>query len=363
MTRSPVLCTIDQSLGNGGIARVSLLLWQVMRGISRDTCRTLSLLPPESEAATYWNKVRFAARLFGGQFRGEFEWLFFDHLGPAVAQLMVPGRYRRPYGVFLHSIEAWNELSPTALRTLREATVRVANSDYTAQRTRAAHGNLGPIEVCPLALLPDSMAPPRTQSDEDINLLRQIGNNSVLIVGRLRSTERHKGHAQLIHSWPEVVKQVPDAQLVIVGRGDDLELLKTKVRDAGMESRILFTGWVSEATLAAIYQRVAVFAMPSNGEGFGLVFLEAMKRSLPCIASSTDASRDIVVDGETGFLVNQADEPLLVRRIVSLLTDPGLRRKLGAAGFRRFEDCFSFEQFEERLVRALQPLILKAVVQ
>ena len=68
---------------------------------------------------------------------------------------------------------------------------------------------------------------------------------------------------------------------------------------------MLFTGWVNEETLAAVYGRVAVYAMPSDGEGFGLVFLEAMKHRLPCIASTTDATREMVVDGQTGFLVNQ----------------------------------------------------------
>jgi len=196
--------------------------------------------------------------------------------------------------------------------------------------------------------------------DVDASVLRQIGEDSVLIVGRIVSAERHKGHLQLIHSWPEVVKRVPNAQLVIVGQGDDLTLLKTKVRDTGSEGRVLFTGWVSEQTLAAIYERVAVYAMPSNGEGFGLVFLEAMKHRLPCIASSSDASREIIVDGSTGFLVNQADEQMLVQRIVSLLTDSNLRRRMGEAGFKRLNECFSFEQFEERLIRALRPLMANA---
>lgn len=355
--RSPVLCTIDQRPGNGGIARVSLLVWQVMQKLSQGNCRALSLFPPESDAATYGDKARFVAQVVAGQLRGEFEWLFFDHAGPAVAQLLVPRSHRRPYGIFLHSVEVWNELSPATLRTLQGATLRIANSRYTAERTLAAHANLGPIEVCPLALLPDAPAanPSQSRADIDVELLHQIGARSVLIVGRLSSTERYKGHSQLIHSWIEVMKQVPDAQLVIVGRGDDLALLKTEAREMGVE-RILFTGWVSEGTLAAIYERVAVYAMPSNGEGFGLVFLEAMKRRLPCIASPTDASREIVMDGETGFLVNPADEQMLVRCIVSLLTNPGLRKRMGDAGFQRLHGCFSYEQFEERLVRALEPL-------
>lgn len=362
-TPAPLLCTIDQRLGHGGIARVSLLVWQVMRSLSRDSCRALSLLPPDADTASYWDKTRFISKVVAGQLRGDFQWLFFDHVGPAMAQLFVPRRYRRPYGIFLHSVEVWNELSSVTVRTLREATVRIANSAYTAERAHAAHAGLGPIEVCPLALLPEPPVPDGRDGPEvDLRLLRQIGTDAVLIVGRLCSTERHKGHVQLIQAWPEVVKQVPGAQLVVVGRGDDLAVLKEKARDAGMEGSILFTGWVNEPTLAEIYERASIYAMPSDGEGFGLVFLEAMKHRLPCIASATDASRDIVADGVTGFLVNQTDEAALIERIVRLLLDPGLRRTMGEAGYRRQHDSFSFEHFQERLIRALEPLVLRASV-
>jgi phosphatidylinositol alpha-1,6-mannosyltransferase len=178
-----------------------------------------------------------------------------------------------------------------------------------------------------------------------------------MIVGRICSTERHKGHWQLIQSWPQVVNQVPDAQLVIVGRGDDVDRLKAKANETTSAAKFLFTGWVNEETLAALYERVAAFAMPSNGEGFGLVFLEAMKHRLPCIASRTDASREIVVDGQTGFLVNQDDHQLLSQRIVTLLTNADLRQRMGGAGFRRLSEYFSFERFEQRIVQALLPLI------
>ena len=71
-------------------------------------------------------------------------------------QLLVPRRYRYPYGVFLHSVDVWNELSPLKLRALQSATVLVANSEYTAARVRVAHPDLRPIQVCPLALPPQA---------------------------------------------------------------------------------------------------------------------------------------------------------------------------------------------------------------
>jgi phosphatidylinositol alpha-1,6-mannosyltransferase len=354
---SALLCTVDQTAGNGGIARVSILLSEVMRRSSPDGCRTLTLFPPGEAAATYFDKARFSARLMSGQLRREFQWLFFDHVLLAVIQPFVPRRYRSPYAIFLHSVEVWNHLSAPRLRTLQGATVLVANSEYTATRVRAAHPDLGPIHVCPLALPPQSRNTATRAGLSKTELLQRIRTNAVAIVGRLSSVERHKGHLQLIHSWPAVRQRVPDAQLVIVGKGDDLPYLRSKVRDAGCQDAVLFTGWVDDDTLAAIYDHVAVYAMPSDGEGFGLVFLEAMKHRLPCIASSTDASREIVVDGTTGFLVTQNDERALTERIVQLLENPALRCRLGEAGFRLLNDSFSFELFEERLLSALQPLL------
>ena len=354
--RLPVLCTIDQGLGHGGIARVSLLVWQVMRRLFGEHCRAISLCPPGADAATNWDKARFGARVIAGQLRGEFEWLFYDHAGPAVTQLLVPGRYRRPYGIFLHGVEVWKPLSTAKVRALAGASVRVANSRYTAERVRSVHGDLGPIEICPLALLPECPANGSQAVREAAGLLRQIREKSVLIVGRISSRERYKGHFQLIHCWPEVARQMPGAQLVIVGRGDDLPLLKAKAREAGCAGDILFTGWVNEETLAAIYQRVAVYAMPSNAEGFGLVYLEAMKHRLPCIASTTDASGEVVAEGETGFLVDPPDERMLAGRIVALLADPALRRRMGEAGYQRLLRNFSFEQFENRFAPVLERL-------
>jgi phosphatidylinositol alpha-1,6-mannosyltransferase len=360
---TPVLCTIDQRAGNGGIARVSAILWRVIRDLSNDQSKLIALFPSGSESITAFDKVRFATKVIAGQLAKEFDWLFFDHLGPATVQGFVPRVVRRPYGVFLHSVEAWRDLTDVQSWTLKQATVRIANSKYTAQRTLAAHGEIGNIEVCHLALFPDEGFDPAGMKicdsglSVDYSIVDRIQDNSVLIVGRMMSSERHKGHEQLIRAWPSVKMQVPDAQLVIVGRGDDLQWLKGLAGTTGCRESIIFAEWVNDVTLDEIYRRAAVFAMPSNGEGFGLVFLEAMKRRLPCIASCTDASREIVVDGETGFLVDQSDGHQICHSITLLLKDRFLRKRFGSAGFGHLNAHFSFEKFKERINLALGPLL------
>ena len=284
---------------------------------------------------------------------GTTDWLFYDHVGPAAIQAVIPRPWRRPYGIFLYSIEVWGQLDRLALEALRMADVRLAISQFTAEKTMAAHPDVGPIDVCPLALPVSS----GVGGDVDRELIGKIGALAVLIVGRLASSERHKGHDRLIGCWRTVVERIPGAQLVIVGTGDDFSHFQELAGAAGCQDSVLFTGWVSEATLDAIYDRVAVYAMPSNGEGFGLVFLEAMKHRLPCIASTTDASREVVVEGETGFLVSPGDSAPLTECLVNLLADESLRQRMGSAGYARLQDCFSFERFSENFRAAISPLV------
>jgi glycosyltransferase involved in cell wall biosynthesis len=118
----------------------------------------------------------------------------------------------------------------------------------------------------------------------------------------------------------------------------------------GVASAVRFPGFVDEATRGLIYRSAAALAMPSRREGFGLVYVEAMAAGVPCIGSVHDAASEVIVDGETGFLVSQEDRPCLVRRIVELLRDETLRQRLGEAGRQRYRRLFTVDAFRERLI-------------
>lgn len=327
-------------------------------------CRRITLIPKGFQPPTVIEKIRFVRALAREMIFGNVNWVLFDHLSLARAQKLVPRAYRRPYAVVLYSIEAWCPLGLQLKSVLRGAQVRVAISNYAAQRIMTAHPDIGPVEVCHLALLPDPSEnchpgiPSRVSGDAppDGEVLERIRRNSVLIVGRMFSNERHKGHDHLIDAWPFVQAQVPDAQLVVVGRGDDVGRLMRKAKDMGIHDSILFTGQVSDGTLHALYGRVALFAMPSRGEGFGLVYLEAMQHRLPCIGSFHDAAAEIIEDNVSGLLVDRSDPKHLVQAIVRLLGNESLRRQMGNAGYERVRNVFSFSRFRQQLLTALQPL-------
>ena len=107
--------------------------------------------------------------------------------------------------------------------------------------------------------------------------------------------------------------------------------------------------------MRGLYGQAAVFALPSRGEGFGLVYLEAMAAGLPCIGSTDDAAVDVIEDGRTGLLVRQDDVTALAGAVSRLLSDEALRRRMGEAGRARQQSVFSYANFRDRTLGLLAP--------
>jgi phosphatidylinositol alpha-1,6-mannosyltransferase len=352
-----LFCTVTQEPGHGGIARVSSLVWKVIEDQFPGLCECLIAAPSGKDYPSVFEKVRFSAKAIGHQVFRDCDIVLFDHLGLARVQTLLPDSLRRPYGVFLHSLEAWAPLDRTRLRAISGAKLRVANSHYTAKRIAEAHPEAGEIQVCHLTLGRNMIDAASPGVPEPTGIPDQMRPNSVLIVGRMMTAERYKGHDQLIRAWPLVINSVPDAQLVVVGRGDDVVRLRALAGAMGVAQNVLFAGHVSEAALGEMYRRAAVFAMPSRAEGFGIVYLEAMRHALPCIGSIHDAAGEIIVDGETGYLVDQDDLDTLSAKIIQLLADPDLRHRMGLRGLERLQCRFSLERFNSVMSELLAKLV------
>jgi phosphatidylinositol alpha-1,6-mannosyltransferase len=165
--------------------------------------------------------------------------------------------------------------------------------------------------------------------------------------------ERDKGHEALIRAMPEVARRVPDALLVIVGRGADEARFRRLTQELGIGSHVYFTGYVPDQKLPAFYEACEVFAMPSFGEGFGLVYLEAMFHAKPCLAGRRDAAPEVVRNGETGLLVEPGNVIQVQEALLRLLENRSLAARLGQAGRERLEKQFTYEHFAQRLHKAL----------
>lgn len=182
----------------------------------------------------------------------------------------------------------------------------------------------------------------------------------MLLVGRMHAGEGEKGQRELIAAMPRITEQVPQAQLVLVGEGSDRAALCALAAASPARAAIFLPGSISHAALRALYANCYAYVMPSRQEGFGLVYLEAMAYAKPCVACRDDGGADVVLDGETGLLLDQPVEiDDLARQLVELLSDPNRATQLGAAGNRRLLGRFTAEAYRARLERLLNPMITR----
>ncbi len=309
---------------------------------------------PDSEVAVRGfagNQRALALEVWKRQWTGRRAAFVFDLLGPARAQSYLPAPLRAPYLIPLYGIEAWRPLEWDRRRALAKATVVFAISAHTLERARPFCPDLGGAAVLPLAL--EERRPEGAVDATLLGRLGRLGRGFFLIVGRMDARERYKGHDQLL----EALRGIPDARLVVAGEGDDRARLEAKAAGLGMADRVAFTGFISEATLAELYRRCVAFAMPSRGEGFGLVYLEAMRAGKPVLAARGSAAEEIVVDGRTGLLADPDDRDELRGALCRLLDHPGEARRMGEAGFDRWRRELGAERFRERLSPLLERLV------
>lgn len=272
----------------------------------------------------------------------------YDHLGLARAHLRLPFS-RQPFLSFMYGIDVWEQAPRRRIVGARRADQLLVISNYTLERAESCHGRFPHAQICWLA----------TESDDLPNVVRRSGPPTVLIVGRI-DWPCYKGHVEVVSAWPRVVAAVPDSRLVIAGDGDGLHPLRQLAAGLPCADHIEFRGFVPESQMDALWASATVFAMPSRKEGFGLVYIEAMRHGVPVIGSVHDACQEVNVDGETGFNVNLDRPGELAERLIQLLRNPDAAAKMGQAGIERWLRHFRYARFRERFVPVLRKLVQQA---
>ncbi|MFC1812277.1 glycosyltransferase family 4 protein [Thermodesulfobacteriota bacterium] len=363
-----LFCAVDLCRITGGITVLARLIFRSLtdmhlRGKIKLQAQVLNESGPDpndelmqdfKEISIRWcseSRVRFTM----GILTSKPDLVIFDHAGPSKSAKMLPAFVRPSYCVFIHGVEIDEQARPDYTKALEGATLLIANSNYTKSRVHKLGTNLPKIEVCRPGL---DYNEKKTDGNIDTPLLSNIGSHAILIVGRMDASQCHKGHDYLIECMPEIIDQVPDAQLIIVGDGDDMERLKQKAETSGIKNSIFFTGRVSNDVLHALYEKCAVFVMPSKGDGFGFVYLEAMSHKKPCIGLLNSAAAEIIEHKVTGLLIDRDQKDEMTASIASLLKDTPLREKMGKAGFQRLHTIFLYEHFNRRLNATLGEVLL-----
>ena len=265
------------------------------------------------------------------------------HLAPAALAFAARGA---SLTTILCGVEAWRPLTRLQTAALGRAARLVAISHHTRDGFRRANPRFAAraVDVCHLGVEPLTPAGPPDGAPP-----------TALIVGRIAADERYKGHDPLIEIWPEVAAAVPGASLRIVGDGDDRIRLQEKAASLGLGDRVTFLGRLDDEALRGEYQRCTAFVMPSRDEGFGFVFVEAMRAARACVGS-LGAAAEIIADGETGLLVDPDNRSQLLHSVVRVLRDRVASEAMGARGRVRFLEQFTEERFRDRFT-ALLPVV------
>ena len=344
----PVVILTPNLCGRDGISRLSRLVADTF-----DQVTVLALHEPVSVTqsgharvcgAAGWSS-KFAAltvRHAGSADRRTRVIVTHLHLAPAALPFAAAGA---SITTLLCGVEAWTPVRRLQRLALNEAARLIAISQFTIDGFRKANPHFvnTTIDVCHLGVAPlDAVDSPSRAAA------------SALIVGRMAEDERYKGHDALLEIWPEVAAVVPGASLRIVGDGDDRVRLEAKAAALQLGDRVTFVGPVGDDALLREYAQCTAFVMPSRDEGFGFVFVEAMRAARACVGSR-GAAAEIIADGETGLLVDADDRRQLLSGVVRVLGDRAATAAMGACGRERFLQQFTEAQFRERF-NALLPV-------
>jgi glycosyltransferase involved in cell wall biosynthesis len=356
-----IIALFPELLSKGGIQRMSQNVCAVLQEFADDlgdTCELLSLNDPEGLHQLEVAGRRFVVRGFAKR-KSRFVWTLLSrcfrtrilYLGhPNFAPLGLLCKFlnsRVRFVVSAYGLEVWNPLSAFHKRGLQRASAITSISEFTARKLIEVQGvDPARVEVIPCVINAELLHANGNGAQPDA---KRGAQKILLAVGRLDTRERHKGLDEVILALPQLTDAVPELVFVIAGDGDDRNRLEELARNRGLSHRVIFKGVVSDEELIELYEGCDVFLMPSSQEGFGIVFLEAMAFKKPVIGGNHGGTPEVILDNETGFLVEHGDVDSLADRIATLLSDPELCKRMGEAGRRRVEENYTFEPLHRKL--------------
>jgi len=162
------------------------------------------------------------------------------------------------------------------------------------------------------------------------------GDRVVAVVGSLYGV---KGHRYLLEAAPKVLAICPSTVFLLAGRGECEVALRAQAKSLGIDARVRFLGFRQD--VQALLTLSDVFVLPSLSEGLSMAILEAMAAAKPVVATKVGGNPELIVDGETGILIECANPEALASAVTTILTDPAEARRLGENGLSRVQRRFT----------------------
>jgi len=365
-----ILVLAPPMTASGGVQKYTATLVRALAEIAGEKNVRMVSVPSEpkirSDGTTSlgsFTKLRFFFRAISIAIIFRPQFVFCTHIGVAPVARIIQRITGIPYWIILHGIEVWGELPPQKIQALRNAQQLVAVSRFTLDAATAQHH----LTAKNAAILHPALfsIPQQPASARKIAAETQM----VLTVARLAASERYKGHDVMLDAWPAVLREIPAAKYIIVGDGDDRARLENRVREMGLNNSVVFKGTLSGVELDSCYDECRVFALPARteldpdsprGEGFGIVFLEAMAHGKPVVGPNVGAPAEFIHSGVHGLLVAPSNAGHLAAALIELLQHPQLAQEMGRAARDWVNQQFSSEKFRERLSGILRVNSYKA---
>lgn len=303
-------------------------------------------IPPTQNArifASGKSKLQFVFDALKACFGADFIFVGLINLLPIafLCKIVAP---RAKVILIVHGDEVWGDPTYRAVRLydrffLRRLDRIISVSHFTARRMQKAFG-LGAelFSIFLNAVDPISFQPPPHRRPREI-----------LTVTRLAAHDHGKNIDKVLRAISLIIGDVPNLHYTIVGDGVLRAQLEALSRELGIQDHVTFAGRVDEAALNDAYSKASVFVMPSQKEGFGIVFLEAWQRELPVICGTQDAASEIIHDGVDGFAVDPHNIEALAQRIFHLVANPQAARAVGLAGAKKVRAMYLDTAYKRRL--------------
>lgn len=246
--------------------------------------------------------------------------------------------------LIIHGVEAWQPTTDAFTNRLaRSIDGFIAVSQFSAKKFMEWSGVSSEIcFVLPNCVDLDRFAP-QVPSNALISRYGLSTYKVIMTLGRLAPKERYKGFDETLDAMSALIARYPDLKYLIVGEGHDRQRLDQKANALGIADSVIFTGRIPESEKVAHYSVADAYVMPSSGEGFGIVLIEAAACGIPVIGSNADGSREALLNGRLGRLVDPHDVPKLIEAISETLDKRAPRCRLDGI------ETFSVGQFRTRV--------------
>ena len=243
-------------------------------------------------------------------------------------------RCRSPLALVVHGIDVQQASDRMGLRYLaRRVDLLISVSDLTRQRflqwAPLKHGRTSILANC--VDLQRFTPGPKSQTLMDRYVLH--GKQVLMTFGRLAGRDRYKGFDEVLEVLPQLLNTRPDLVYLIVGDGPDRQRLQAKAQALGISTAVVFAGRIAEPEKVDHYRLADLYVMPSRGEGFGIVILEALACGIPVIGSRVDGTREALLNGKLGELVDPGNPVELIETIERRLRSAEKGRPQGLETF------------------------------